>query len=95
MIRRRAIDVPCTLDIARTAETVHAHVELDGVAVGHGDEVIVHDAPSWVAPGERLLCRRRATLRRAGAFGRFRARLAGYRGLVELFELGPSGGRAG
>ena len=89
----RTIEVDCTVDLEQTTESLHAYVELDGVEVGPGDEVIVHDAPTQVAFGEHLVCRRRATVRRAGLRDRVRARLGGYLELTELFEVGFSAER--
>ena len=58
---RKSFDVPCTVEIEQTSETLHAHVVLDGdIAIEPGDEVRVHDAPTEVAFGERLVVRRTA-----------------------------------
>jgi len=92
---RQSFDVPCTVEIEQTSETLHAHVVLDGdIRIQPGDEVRVHDAPTRVAFGERLVVRRTATVVRAGAFGRWRARLEGYLELTELYEVSFSDGRA-
>ena len=37
----RTFQVPCTVEIEHTAESLHAHVELEGVEAGPGDRVIV------------------------------------------------------
>ena len=92
--RRRSFDVPCTIEIEQTPQTLHAHVVLDGIEVEPGDEVIVHDAPSGVAFGERLVVRRTATVTRAGSLARMRARFEGYLELTELYEVSFSDGRA-
>jgi hypothetical protein len=92
---RESFDVPCTVEIEQTSETLHAHVVLDGdVDIRPGDEVRVHDAPTHVAFGERLVVRRRATVVRAGPLQRLRARLEGYLELTELYEVSFSDGRA-
>jgi hypothetical protein len=90
----RIFQVPCTVEIEHTAESLHAHVELDGMEAGPGDEVIVHGAPTNVAFGERRVVRCRATVTRATALGRLRAKIEGYLELTELYEVGFSGGRA-
>ena len=87
---RRTIETGCTVDVAQTAQTLHAHVELDGVAVGPGDTVIVHDAPATVGYGERLVCARRATVVRAGPLRRAWTRFSGGFALLSLFEVGFS-----
>lgn len=92
---RRSFDVPCTVEIEQTSETLHAHVVLDGdVQIRPGDEVRVHDAPTGVAFGERLVVRRTATVVRAGPLDRFLARIEGYLELTELYEVSFSDGRA-
>lgn len=92
---RKTLDVPCTIEIEQTSETLHAHVVLDGdIAIQPGDEVRVHDAPTGVAFGDRLVVRRTATVVRAGPLGRLLARIEGYLELTELYEVSFSDGRA-
>ncbi|MCS3726695.1 hypothetical protein [Bradyrhizobium betae] len=92
---RKTFDVPCTIEIEQTSETLHAHVVLDGdIAIQPGDEVRVHDAPTGVAFGERLVVRRTATVVRAGPLDRLLARIEGYLELTELYEVSFSDGRA-
>lgn len=88
--RRRSIDVPCTIEIEHTADSLHAHVELDGVEVEPGDEVIVHSAPVDVPFGQRIVVRRTATVVRAGAIERAWTKLLAYLELTELYEVGFS-----
>jgi len=92
---KATFDVPCTIDIENTVESLHAYVELEGdVQIGPGDEVMVHDAPTMVPFGERIVVRRQATVVRAGTLERAWTRLAGYLELTELYEVGFSDGRA-
>ena len=43
---KRKIDVPCTIEIENTFDSLHAHVELHGgLEVEAGDEVLVHGDP--------------------------------------------------
>jgi hypothetical protein len=92
---RKTFDVPCTIEIEQTSETLHAHVVLDGdIAIQPGDEVMVHDAPTGVAFGERLVVRRTATVVGAGPLDRLWARIEGYLELTELYEVSFSDGRA-
>ena len=93
-VGRRMFDVPCTVEIENSAETLHAHVELEGIEVGPGDEVIVHGAPTNVPFGERVVARCHATVRRAGPMQRMKARIEGYLELTELYEVSFSSGRA-
>jgi archaeosine-15-forming tRNA-guanine transglycosylase len=93
--QRKRFDVPCTVEIEQTPETLHAHVVLDGdIDIRPGDEVLVHDAPTQVAFGERLVVRRTATVVRGHALDRLRARVGGYLELTELYEVSFSDGRA-
>jgi len=89
-MKPRSVDIPCTLDLAHTAETLHAHVTLDGVDVGPGDTVLVHDAPAAIGYGEHVLCARRATVMRAGWLRRTWTTIAGRFELLSLFEVGFS-----
>ena len=92
---RKSFDVPCTVEIEQTSETLHAHVMLDGdIQIRAGDEVMVHDAPTHVDFGERLVVRRTATVTRGSVLDRLRARVEGYLELTELYEVSFSDGRA-
>jgi hypothetical protein len=93
-MNERTFEVPCTVEIEHSAESLHAHVNLQGVEAGPGDQVIVHGAPISVPYGERQIFQCRATVTRATALGRLRARIEGYLELTELYEVGFSDGRA-
>ena len=92
--RGSIIEVPCTVDLEQTPDSLHAYVDLEGADPGPGDEVIVHDAPVSIAFGERAIHRRTATLRRAGPLRRFWAHVEGYLELTELYEVSFSEGKA-
>lgn len=83
----RHLDVACTVDIAQTVESLHAHVELEGLDVMPGDAVLVHDAPTKVAYGERVVCTRRATVTRASGWRRMWTRLTSRFELTLLYEV--------
>lgn len=93
MMRRKSVEVPCTIDIEHSFDSLHACVDLDGVEVGPGDEVIVHGAPRDIAPGEKRTIRARATVVRATWLDRLIAKAEGYLELTELYEVGFSEGR--
>ena len=85
---RRTVEVPCTVEIEQTPESLHAHVTLDAAfEIEPGDEVQVHDAPTSVPYGERLVVRRTATVTRAGKLERLWTKLAGPLELTELYEV--------
>ena len=91
---RKSFDVPCTVEIEQTSETLHAHVVLDGdIDIKPGDQVRVHDAPTGVEFGQRLVVRRTATVVRGSRLDRLRARIEGYLELTELYEVSFSDGR--
>jgi hypothetical protein len=92
-IRRRVVDVPCMIDIERTAHSLHAHVDLEGVDVDAGDEVLVHGAPAHVAPGTQFTLRCRATVVRAGWIRRTWTRLFSRFELTLLYEVSFSAER--
>jgi hypothetical protein len=86
-LRSRTLDVPCTIEVEHTRSSLHAHVELEGIEVGPGDTVLVHDAPVAVGFGERIVCRRHATVVVAGALERLRTKIAAFFELTELYEV--------
>ena len=91
---RNVVEVPCTLDLEQTADSLHAYCDLDGIDPGPGDAVLILDAPSRLAFGEKAVVSRRALVRRAGPLGRLWARVEGYLELTELYEVSFSEGRA-
>ena len=87
-LRRQSFEAPCTVEIERSAETLHAHVVLDkDVDIRPGDEVLVHDAPSEAAFGEKIIVRRTATITRASLPERLWIRFAGNFDLFELYDV--------
>ncbi len=90
-LERRSVDVPCTVEIEHTSESLHAHVHLEGIDVAAGDKVVVHDAPVNVPFGERGTYRCRATVTRGTVFDALWAHVAGYLDITELYEVGFEG----
>jgi len=95
MLGRQRLDVPCTVDIADTVESLHAHVELKGVDVEPGDSVLVHDAPYDIGFGEHIVCDRQATVVRAGWLQRIWTRATSRFELTLLYEVSFSPTRVG
>jgi len=89
---RETLDVPCTIEIEHTWESLHAHVELEGVEVGPGDEVHVHGGEIVVPFGERRVLNRMATVTRASAPERLWVRMTGDFEFMELLEFSFSSG---
>jgi hypothetical protein len=90
---RERIDVPCTIEIENTFESLHAHVELDGgLEVNAGDEVLVHGDPVRVPYGDKVTLRRLATVTRANWMDRAVTRAMARLELTELYEVSFSSG---
>lgn len=87
-LRRQTFETFCTVEIERSAETLEAHVVLDGdYEIRPGDEVLIKDAPTDAPMGERLVVRRMATITRAGLPERVWTRIAGNFELAELYDV--------
>ena len=84
---RRRLDVPCTIEVEHTPRSLHAHVDLQGIEVGPGDTVLVHDAPTRVGFGERVLRESHATVVQAGPLDRLWTRFTAFLELTELYEV--------
>lgn len=88
MFSQTEVEVPCTVRVVNTFESLEAHVELDGdIAIEPGDEVKVHGEPIDVPFGETRVVRRQATVRRAGPLERFWTRMTGDLEFMELCEF--------
>ena len=85
---RRSFDVPCTVEVSHTFDSLHAHVILDGdVKIEPGDEVLVHGRPVEAAYGEVITERRTATVTRATIWERMWTRATGDFEFMELCEF--------
>jgi hypothetical protein len=85
---RRSFEVPCTVEVEHTPDSLHAYVDLDGdIEIGPGDEVIVHGEPIHASFGEKIVERRRATVIRANWLGRLATRVHSGFELTELYEV--------
>lgn len=84
---RETFEVPCTVEVEHTADSLHAYVELDGdIDIGPGDEVVVQGDPIRPLFGEKIVERRKAIVKRANWLGRITARAAGLE-LTDLYEV--------
>jgi hypothetical protein len=90
----RSFDVPCTVEIENTFDSLHAHVELDGdVTIDAGDQVLVHGSTIRVPYGEKVVLHRQATVTRASGLDRALTKFAARFELTELYEVSFSSGR--
>lgn len=92
-LSRERIDVPCTIEIEHSWESLHAHVDLDGIEVQPGDEVHVHGGEIVVPYGERRVLHRTATVTRASTPEKLWVKLTGDFEFMELLEFSFSSGR--
>ncbi len=93
LIGRERIEVPCTVEVENTFDRLFTHVDLADVEVGPGDEVLVHDAPTEVPYGERVVMQSRATVVRASRLERLWTQLTGDFEFMELLEFSFTSGR--
>lgn len=85
---KKTEDVPCTVEVSHTFESLHAHVRFDDGSVVHpGDEVLVHGGPVMAGYGEIITEKRTATITRAGLLERAWTRLTGDLEFMELCEF--------
>ncbi len=91
MLARRRSDVPCTIDLEATNDHFHAHVELQGIEVNEGDEVLVHSAPSYIPIGTKSTMTSRATVTQVSWPRRLLVRVLGTSGVTDLYEVGFEG----
>lgn len=87
-LRRSTVQVPANLDLERTHEHFHAHVELLGILVEPGDAVQVEEAPSTLEYGEIRKVETRAVVRRASWLRRKWTKLVGFSEFYELYDVG-------
>jgi hypothetical protein len=94
-LTRQSFDAPCRVEIGHTAESLFAHVEIDGdFEIRPGDRVLVQNAPTETPFGYRITVARRATIIRAGLLERLWTRLCGQFELNELYDVSFTNRRA-
>jgi len=92
---RQTFEAPCTVEIGHTAESLFAHVEIDGdFEIRPGHRVLVQDAPAEAPFGYRIKVARRATIIRAGLIERLWTRFCGNFELNELYDVSFTNRRA-
>jgi len=86
--RSRSIDVPCTIEIEQTPESLHAHAIPEDVEIRPGDTVIVQGVPDSIPRDGRITVAARATVIRARWPERLWAEWSGLLELTQLYEVG-------
>jgi mannose-6-phosphate isomerase class I len=85
---RREVEVPCTVEVANTFDSLHAHVDLAReYDINPGDAVTVHGEEIHAAYGEAFVLERRATVSRAGWLERAWTRIVGNFEFMELLDI--------
>ena len=79
--------VQCHVDMSNTSEFLYAHVDLNGIQVGPGDQVLVHDPITDISFGEILSYDRAATVSKAGVFSRLWVYLTARLEVTMLYEV--------
>jgi hypothetical protein len=90
-VMSRKSEVPCTVDLEMTHDHFHAHVDLKGVEVDPGDEVLVRNTPSRIAFGTTTTFVSSAEVKRASWLKRQIVKLTGGTEIHELYEVGFEG----
>ncbi len=88
MIGRCKIEVPCTVEIEQTADSFHVHAIPEDIEIRPGDTVILRNAPTNIAFGDRGTFSCRAVVYRAGPLERIWTRISGVFELTDLYEVG-------
>lgn len=88
MTSSRVLNLPCTVTVEHTWESLEAHVELaDGIQPGLGDRITVHGSAIKIPFGEKIVVQRDATLRRAGPLTKAWMKVQQFFELTELYEV--------
>lgn len=88
------VEIACTIDVAHTAECLHAHVELaPDIEIQPGDTVTIQGSTIEIAYGETKLLHRRAIITRATWLKRTWTRMISRLNLTDLYEVSFSSGR--
>jgi len=90
-VMSRKSEVPCTVDLEMTHDHFRAHVDLKGVEVDPGDEVLVRNTPSRIAFGTTTTFESSAEVKRASWLKRQIVKLTGGTEIHELYEVGFEG----
>ncbi len=81
--------IPCTLDLERTHDHFHAHVQLaQEVFCEPGDEIYVDGEPVSLAYGETRTMESEAVVKRASSLRRWWTKLVGRLEFHELYDVG-------
>jgi hypothetical protein len=84
----KTVEVPCTVEIERTADYFFANAIPEGIELRPGDRVLVHGTPDHIEFGGKLSFETTATVYRAGALERFWTQWSALFEITELYHCG-------
>lgn len=84
----RRITVPCTVEIERSFDSLHAHAIPEGVTLRPGDRVVVNGLPEGIAHTETTSFQTTATVFRAGPLTQWWTEMTALFELTELYHCG-------
>ena len=84
----RVITVPCTVEIERSFDSLHAHAVPEGITLRPGDRVVVNNPPPIPAFGGATTYETTATVYRAGPLTQLWTELRAFAELAELYHCG-------
>jgi hypothetical protein len=84
----RIVDARCIVEIEQSFDSLHAYSVPDGVEVGPGDVAFIHQPPTSVPFGERLVQDCAMTVHKAGFVRRAWVRMTSVFALTQLYEVG-------
>ena len=85
---RRTVEVPCTVELEQSFDSLYAHAIPEGITLRPGDRVMVHGAPSGIGYGEATTIACHATVYRAGWLERVWVEASAILELAELYHCG-------
>lgn len=82
------VEVPCTVEIEHSFDSLHAHAIPEGITLRPGDQVLVHGVPPGVPFGQTATFQTRATVLRAGPLTRWWTQFSAILEVTELYHCG-------
>lgn len=84
----RRLTVPCTVEIERSFDSLHAHAIPEGVTLRPGDRVLINGLPDGIAHSGTTSFQTTATVLRANPLTQWWTEMAAIFELAELYHCG-------
>jgi hypothetical protein len=84
----RRIEVPCTVEIERSFDSLHAHAIPEGIMLRPGDRVVINNLPDNIAHTGTTSFETTATVFRAHPLTRWWTEMRAIAELTELYHCG-------